>query len=269
MIRWPDRTLPRQAQKQLEQYQRAIDGAADYQERVERAKTDFDRYNCKGNKTFDAIKYALTKMCSGAQRCAYCEDSAADEVEHIKPKNLYPEAAFVWLNYVYACGPCNGPKNNHYAVFDQSTGQLVDVRRKRNDPVAPPRAGAPVFIDPRAEDPCVLLSLELRSTFFFVPRHKPDTIEYERAYYTIKTLRLNSRDYLPKARREAFKDYLAQLKQYRADRDQGASLVKLRSIEKHIRGRGHPTVWSEMKRQHDVIPSLRKLFRDVPEALSW
>ena len=33
-------------------------------------------------------------MCAGAKRCMYCEDSAADEVEHHLPKNLYPEFVF-------------------------------------------------------------------------------------------------------------------------------------------------------------------------------
>jgi uncharacterized protein (TIGR02646 family) len=269
MIRWPNRTLPQQTQRTLDKYQQAIDAIADYDKRVERAATDFAKYNRKGDSTFDAIKNALTKMCSGAQRCAYCEDSAADEVEHIKPKNLYPEAVFMWLNYIYACGPCNGPKNNQYAVRDPSTGKLVDVTRKRKDPVVPPKPGAAMLIDPRSEDPCDFMSLDLRSTFWFVPRTKPGTVEYERATYTIKTLRLNIREYLPQARQQAFLDYQAQLKQYRADREQGASLAKLRTIEKHIRGRGHPTVWSEMKRQHDLIPSLKKLFGDVPEALRW
>jgi len=269
MIQWPNRTLPQHAQKTLDQYQISVDAMADYEQRVARAKTDFERYNCKGNKTFDAIKDALTKMCSGAQRCAYCEDSAADEVEHVKPKNLYPEAAFVWLNYVYACGPCNGPKSNHYAVIDPNTGACIDVTRKRKAPVVPPHKGAPMLIDPRTEDPCNWLRLDIENTFCFSPCMGIGPVEHERAKYTIDTLGLNKRTYLRKAREQAFMDYLALLKQYRSDRDQRVSLVKLRSIEKHIRGRGHPTVWSEMKRQHDVVSSLKKLFRDVPEALGW
>ena len=28
-------------------------------------------------------------MCSGAERCHYCEDSKADEVEHLLPKDAY------------------------------------------------------------------------------------------------------------------------------------------------------------------------------------
>lgn len=92
-------------------------------------------------------------MCSGSRRCLYCEDSCADEVEHIKPQDLYPEFVFVWENYLYACGPCNGGKNNAFAVFDPATGATIIVTRKRGDPVTPPAVGTDVFINPRTEDP--------------------------------------------------------------------------------------------------------------------
>lgn len=31
----------------------------------------------------------------------------------------------------------------------------------------------------------------------------------------------------------------------------------------------YPTVWKEMKRQHDLIPALKALFAEAPEALRW
>jgi len=269
MIRWPLRTLPQQTQAELDKYQQTIDALPDYKTRVGRAAEMFGAHNRKGNTTFDVVKYALTQMCSGAQRCGYCEDSAAVEIEHIKPKSIYPEATFVWLNYVYACGACNRPKNNRYAVFDPQTGKLVNVQRRRNAPIVPPKPGAPVLIDPRIEDPCDFLSLDLRSTFYFSPRLGIDTVARERANYTIDVLKLNEREYLPQSRAEAFRVYRALLKEYRSDRDQGASQIKLMRIEKHIRERQHPTVWSEMKRQHAAIPTLKKLFDAVPEALAW
>jgi uncharacterized protein (TIGR02646 family) len=229
----------------------------------------FSTHNRKGNKTFDAIKYALTQMCLGAQRCGYCEDSAADEIEHIKPKNLYPEATFAWLNYLYACGPCNTCKRSKFAIFERRTGKLVDVHRKPKAPVVRPRPGTPVLIDPRTEDPCDFLWLDLLTTFCFSPRIGIGQFAYQRAKYTIDTLGLNERTALRLARKQAFLDYVAQLKQYHTDRKEGASQIELDRIEKHIRERQHPTVWSEMKRQHAVIPTLKKLFRDVPEALGW
>lgn len=269
MIRWPPRTLPQQTQSELDNYQKIIDAIPNYKSRVELASENFSKYNRKSHNTFDAVKAGLTAMCSGARRCGYCEDSVADEVEHIKPKSLYPEATFVWLNYLYACGSCNTRKNNKFAVFDSQTGKLVDVQRKPRAPMIPPRSGTPVLIDPRTEDPCDFLWLELQSTFYFFPRQGIEPVAKERAKYTIDILKLNDRAYLPQSRAAAFRDYVAQLKQYRTDRQEGASQIELQRIEKHIRERQHPTVWSEMKRQHGVIPTLKKLFHAVPEALAW
>ena len=269
MIRLPDRSLARAAQKKLRELQAEIDALPDYAARVEQAKASFAAHNRKEDATFDAVKKTLTAMCCGAQRCAYCEDSAADEVEHIRPKSLYPDATFVWSNYLYACGPCNGPKNNRYAVFAHPTGTFTDVARRPRAPVVPPVPGDPVLIDPRSEDPCLWMELDLRDTFYFLPRPSLAPRERDRARYTIDVLGLNKRDLLPKARQQAFKDYKAHLSQYRTSLAEGAPVRRLRRLERDIRERSHPTVWAEMKRQHDRIPSLRELFLAVPQALTW
>lgn len=124
MIRLPDWQLPSEALTKLAEYQQEIDALPDYAARVERAKASWKTRNRKGDPTFDAVKQSLTEMCSGARRCAYCEDSLADEVEHFRPKDLYPEVVFAWANYLYTCGPCNGPKNNP-VLF---TGCWVELR---------------------------------------------------------------------------------------------------------------------------------------------
>lgn len=269
MIQLPDVPLPEETRAQLAQYQREIDGLPEYAARVERAQERFKSLNRKGNPAFDSVKAALTRMCVGARRCAYCEDSVADEVEHIRPKAFYPELAFAWMNYLYACGPCNGPKNSRFAIFAEGTGALTSVARPKGAPVVPPAPGRPVLIDPRVEDPAEFMELDLRDTFWFVERSKPGTIEYERAKYTIRTLQLNIRDYLPRARRSAYLDYRAHLSQYVHDRGRGLAQEHLLRLAQEIQARQHPTVWREMKRQHARIPELKELFEVAPEALSW
>ncbi|WP_223758826.1 hypothetical protein [Myxococcus sp. RHSTA-1-4] len=246
-----------------------MDAQPDYTARVARAKDRFAALNKKGNRTFDSVKATLSMMNSGARRCAYCEDSAADEVEHIRPKTLYPELVFAWTNYLYACGPCNGPKNNHFAVFAEGTGVLTSVARARNAPVVPPISGKAVFIDPRVEDPTEYLSLDLTDTFWFTPRAKLGPVEHARADYTIRVLQLNIRDWLPQARRSAYLDYLAHLKGYVRDKAEGLPRAHLDRLAEDIRARQHPTVWFEMKRQHASMPELTLLFAKAPEALTW
>ncbi len=49
----------------------------------------------------------LRAMCNGPQRCMYCEESMATAIEHMRPRSSYPEATFVWENYLLACSTCN------------------------------------------------------------------------------------------------------------------------------------------------------------------
>lgn len=270
MIRIEDHELPAVAAQKLEAWQTELDAMPDYAVRVERADSLFHSRNTANSPVFSVVRSTLDAMCQGARRCGYCEDSAADEVEHIRPKSLYPEAAFQWANYLYACGPCNNGKNNHYAVFD---GDIVhSVARGPKDPVVPPRVGDPVFIDPRRQDPLKYILLDLVSTFKFVPLADKGTRDYERGVYTIEKLRLD-RDVLTRARRGAFNGYLCRLEAYVAAREAGEGHAELEVRRSNILHEGHRTVWREMQRQFHMFPGahpkLTKIFTKVPEALDW
>lgn len=269
MIRLRSLSLPAVTQQELERLQERIDILSEYTDKVSTSKALFEQHNKPGNVTFRAVKVALTEMCSGARRCSYCEDSCADEVEHIKPKDLFPEMTFVWENYVYACGPCNGPKNNKFAIFSLATGEFKDITRRRGQPIVAPEPGDSVLIDPRQEDPLVFIELDLVDTFYFLPTGPEGSREYQRADYTIKILRLNERDILPAAREEAYHSYKARLSEYITRRDSGAPQKQLEKLISALQKMGHPTVWAEMKRQQGLIPDLRELFVQAPEALDW
>lgn len=268
MIKLRSARLPAAVTAQLKTWQAEVVGTGEYPDWVEAAKNKFSQRNRPDNDTFKEVREALTRACSGARRCNYCEDSVADEVEHIKPKDLYPEVVFVWENYLYACGPCNGPKNNQFAVF-LPTGEVKEVTRKRNDPVIPPAVGDPVLINPRREEATDWIMLDLRETFLFVPIAAAGTKEFERAKYTIALLRLNERDYLVEARKEAYDSYRARLSEYISERNAGASPTKLNRFIKALQRMQHPTVWMEMKRQQQKISELKQLFAKAPEALNW
>lgn len=254
MILLPSTTLSHPVAAQLKSWQQAIDDLPEYKERVAEAKRAFARRNRIGDRTFDSVKRVLVQMCSGAGRCGYCEDSMADEVEHIKPKDLYPEETFLWENYLYACGPCNGPKNNRFAVFSEATGEVVDVTRRPRDPVLPPEPGVPLLINPRLEDPLAFIEMDLLGTFFFRPRLNLSDNDRKRAEYTIEVLRLNERDLLLKAREEAFEAYRARLAAYVSAKERGVSYAELQHMRGFIGNACHPTVWKEMQRQNFLIP---------------
>lgn len=266
MLQLIDPGLDAATARGLQRYQAKVDAAGNYRSKVEEGKKLFSSYNRQTNPVFKKVRACLASMCSGARRCGYCEDSAADEVEHFKPKALYPEVVFVWENYVLSCGPCNGAKISQFAIIQGD--ELVDVTRGRNAPIIKPPHGAPGPINPRSEDPMHFLDLEIIDTFQFLPREGLSQLDEERAEYSIKLLKLN-RDVLLEARREAYISYRARLYEYRGIRDNGASNRELNTLRHAIITSSHPTVWREMLRQQSFIAELRNLFLDVPEALNW
>ncbi len=260
--------LPAHALGALATYQAEVDAADDYAARVEQAKDQFSSRNRKGQAVFDQVKEALTAMCAGVRRCVYCEDSLADEVEHIRPKDLYPEQVFAWPNYVYACGPCNGPKNNRFAVMIEGETTHLEITRKRGQPIEPPPPGDPAFLDPRVEDATKLMCLDLKETFRFIAIADKGSRDHTRVACTIDILDLN-RELMVAARRDAFKDYSAHLSTYVTEKQAGASPEELAEIQSTICSRQHPTVWREMQRQRDMHPKLQQLFQKAPEAATW
>lgn len=267
MQKLPDTPLDAALLAGLAAYQSRIDSLPDYAERVKTALADFERYNTKRNKTFRGVRTALASMCSGERRCMYCEDSVANVVEHYFPKAFYPERAFVWENYLYACGRCNTSKGSQFEVFSRQNGQRMKLTRSQNSPIVPPEPGDPLLIDPRTEDPTDYLLLDLTDTFLFMPRGQKGTLPYQRAQYTIQILPLNEPP-LPESRRNDFEYYHSLLERYQRLREEGNTKKMLR-VEEAIQGGRHRSVWAEMKRQQTRMPELQNLFAVVPESLDW
>jgi hypothetical protein len=268
VIRVAERRLAPELEGLLRGHQAQVDALATYAERVEAARLAWKK---KNPERFRPIREALTEMCAGENRCMYCEDSAADEIEHVRPKSLFPDQTFVWENYLYACGPCNGPKSNSFSVIaSQRRGisrprGIIEIERKRGEPITLPEPGRMMLIDPRREDPLRFLKLDLVHPFHFHAVSSRVCLARARAVYTIHVLGLNARDTLLKRRRAAYGTYVARLKEYISERD----TARRGRMAFEIVGLDHPTVWREMQRQHRAVDELRPLFEQAPEALAW
>lgn len=203
----------------------------------------------------------------------------ADEIEHIAPKNLYPNLTFVWENYLYACGPCNGPKSNEWAIFKDSSSELIELSHPVTGPVHPMEVGTAAMINPREEDPMPLMQLAIGSglkRLDFEPiALDTESIEYKRAAYTIKVLRLNERSRLGEARREAYGHYKARLAEIAACIQNGESLAQQMSKITELKRSAHPTVWLEIQRYRRegylraADAELDGYFDKVPDAANW
>ena len=254
------------AKTKLQEYQKKVNQAGSYADQVAAGKRLFGNYNRPENSTFSEVRKQLTIMCTGAQRCVYCTDSVGDEIEHVKPKDLYPEEVFRWPNYVYACGICNGRKSNKFSVINRN--KIVDVTRPRGSPIKPPISGEPVFVNPRLEDPLDYMMMDLIGTFWLLPRMGIGQLGTKRAEFTIETLDLN-RELLLHARRDAFQGFLSRLSDYGTKRNNGASNIELDRLRDSLLTLPHLFVWEEMKKRRADFPQISELFSAVPEALKW
>lgn len=250
----------------LDQYQTAVNSKLTFPEKVMEGKKLFSKYNKKSNPAFKEVRKNLSEMSGAIVRCNYCEDSNANQVEHIYPKNYYPERCFDWQNYCYACGPCNQPKSDKFAIYEGHNGFEVNLKTIPEN--TPPPAGNALLIDPRAENPLDFLFLDTTDTFCFVP-FQDNARDSRRAIYTIEILGLNSRSYLVRARKVAFSGFRARLFEYVVRKDSGASANQLESLITNLRSEHHQTVWHEMIRQRTLHPDIDNLFNRAPEALNW
>lgn len=62
------------------------------------------------------IKDRVTQETSG--KCCYCESKVSHiypgDIEHIKPKSVFPQLTFDWNNLTFVCSKCNNSKHDYY-----------------------------------------------------------------------------------------------------------------------------------------------------------
>lgn len=110
MRRLPPRAvLPQTTRKKLEKESRAIADAEDPKDEAER------RYgNARKAKWFRPVVENLGAMSGSGQRCMFCSGSEASQVEHFRPKAVFPLDAMRWENFLWACGICNLSKSDRF-----------------------------------------------------------------------------------------------------------------------------------------------------------
>lgn len=230
-------------------------------------------------------------MCIGIEICNYCEQSEASDIEHILPKSLFPNKAFVWDNYLLACKKCNTThKLDAMYVFDPANS----ANTLRVDRGTEPPTTDYAFIQPRLEDPMDWMELHFDDFQFWARNpHAPGTRGFKKVEHTLEILELNNRPNLVKYRSLAFGNYKRLLREYvdvkTATTHQelenavnGDPLVNpgiplaneqqrlLDGIRNSILTSEHPTVWREMIRQRTSLPTrIQQLFQQAPEALNW
>jgi uncharacterized protein (TIGR02646 family) len=113
--------LPAGTARRLRRETSAIQRAGDAKTEAQRRYT-----NARGAAGFKPVVAALRQMAGPGERCMFCSGSEAAQVEHFRPKAVFPELAMSWENFLWACGICNlfkreqFPTESHRALIDPS-----------------------------------------------------------------------------------------------------------------------------------------------------
>lgn len=294
MIKTNPTTIRNGILNHLQKLQGQIDALPTYKAQVKQAKVLWqNKKKTNAQKAaFNRVEKELQKIAIGSNNyCNYCEANVGTTIEHIYPRGLFPNKTFIWENYLWACKQCNGKhKISQFQIFKNANSSEIINLVKDYSFVRPLNQDA-VFINPRVENPLDYLQLDLESGLFQHKENNINTRAYKRASYTIETLQLNTRKGLVANRQKAYQNYQSLLQQYINIQKSTSSEVlmaifplsnnakkapweaqkQLASLELQttLINQAHPTVWKEMQRQVDSIPTLRELFQQVPKTLDW
>ena len=76
------------------------------------------------------LREVLATMAPGTQRCMYCGDNLATDIDHFTPISFAPLSTFEWLNHLLACSHCNSnEKRDKYPCDNSGNALLLDPTR--------------------------------------------------------------------------------------------------------------------------------------------
>jgi uncharacterized protein (TIGR02646 family) len=297
MLRLTDTELSVATLAHLALLQDDVDAQVTFDEKVDCASRLWTNKtsSTKGRIAFHEIREKLIKMCVGKEICNYCEQNEASDIEHIAPKGLFPHLAFDWKNYLLACKHCNtGHKLDAMYVFESDSSTDVVFVQRGTVPVS----HALAFVQPRLEDPMDLMELNITDKyllrdfeFYTLPTHPRGSKEDKKIECTLEILGMGEKRSLHHYREHAYTNFKNRLREYvgvknatsfdeideatledpKADPNkpfvQEQSRI-LMAIQTDILTADHPTVWQEMIRQKEHLPSrIQQLFAQAQELI--
>lgn len=131
----------------------------------------------KGARNTKPLKTALSTlktMAGQRERCMYCCDSHATDIEHFWPKSPYPDRMFLWPNLLICCTECGRFKGDRF----------------------PLQGDEPLLVDPSADDPWQHLDFD-PATGNISARFDPNANDWSnRGVETVEVLQLDRREAL-------------------------------------------------------------------------
>jgi len=91
-----------------------------------KAEADKRYGNARKTQWFAPVVKELGRLAGPGERCMFCSGSEASDVEHYRPKAIFPELAMTWENYLWSCTPCNRGKLNRFPPDTGPGGRFVN-----------------------------------------------------------------------------------------------------------------------------------------------
>jgi hypothetical protein len=70
-----------------------------------KAEADKRYGNARKTRWFAPVVKELGRLAGPGERCMFCSGSEASDVEHFRPKAIFPEVAMTWENTLWSCTP--------------------------------------------------------------------------------------------------------------------------------------------------------------------
>ena len=106
-------------QQRLSKETAAIEASLDPKEAAERKYA-----SARKAEWFRAVIGKLGEMAGSGEPCMYCDANESTDVEHYRPKSVFPKLALVWENLLWACTNCNRFKGDRFPP-DTEPGERI------------------------------------------------------------------------------------------------------------------------------------------------
>jgi uncharacterized protein (TIGR02646 family) len=77
-------------------------------------------------KWFEPVLKTLGAMTGPGEPCMLCDANESTDVEHYRPKAVFPHLALVWGNLLWGCTNCNRHKGNQFPPDTKPGARLID-----------------------------------------------------------------------------------------------------------------------------------------------
>lgn len=111
--------------KDVERYLGKRQQGADKKLHAQKLDTTMDWKSARQTKSMGKVLSTLHAMIGKRQRCMYCLDSHGSDIDHFRPKAVYPERMYQWANLLLCCTHCGRLKGDQFPVLGNSP-MLVD-----------------------------------------------------------------------------------------------------------------------------------------------